>query len=127
MTKILRRLAVSAVLLSSVPLAASADGWHDGARPDGWSGPEAPAYPAPPPAAYPGRLRDAREWRERRSRERELAEVTAQLRELDAQRDRFHAENRYRPGKLRRYDRGYAARRAELERRYHELQIVAWR
>jgi aminoglycoside phosphotransferase (APT) family kinase protein len=94
----------------------------------GWSA------PAPPPAAYPGssdRARDPREWRawrERREhRERERAEVSAQLRALDAQRDRFYAENRFRPGELRRYDRRYDRRRAELERRLDELRPVAWR
>ncbi len=139
MKKPISRLVLAAVLLSSLPLAASADGWDrpDGARPGGWS---TPATPAPPPAAYPGyrgygeaypgypgQTRDPREWREHRWRDRELAEVTAQLRALDAQRDRFYAEYRFRPGKLRRYDRWYAERRAELERRWSELQRVAWR
>ncbi len=51
----------------------------------------------------------------------------AQLRALDAERDRFYAENAWRPGRLRRYERWYAVRRGELERRLEELQPVAWR
>jgi hypothetical protein len=110
-------------------LAASArDCDHDGAA-AGWSGPAAaPAYPAAPAAAYPGYGAPARrEWREGRWRERERAEVAAQLRALDAERDRFYAENGWRPGRARRFERYYAARRAELERRWYELQPVAWR
>ncbi len=130
MTKTLSRLAVAAVLLSSVPFAARADGWRDGPRPDGWSAPAAPAYPAPPPGAYPAypdRPRDDREWREHRWREHERAEVGAQLRALDAQRERFYAENGWNPWRARRFERWYAARRAELERRWSALQPVAWR
>ncbi len=132
MTNRLQKLVLAAVLLSSIPLAASAHDRRDrdGAPPAGWSG---PAYPAPP-AAYPGygeaprpAPREWREWRESRWRERERAEVAAQLRALDAERDRFYAENGWRPGRVRRFERYYVARRAELERRWYELQPVAWR
>ncbi len=133
MTKPISKLILAAALLSSLPAAASADGWRDGDRPGGWSGPASPAYPAPPPAAYPAypaypdRPRDPREWREHRWREHELAEVSAQLRALDAQRDRFYAENGWNPWRARRFERWYQVRRAELERRWNELQPVAWR
>ncbi|HET8540732.1 MAG TPA: hypothetical protein VFL83_12755 [Anaeromyxobacter sp.] len=125
------KLVLAAALLASIPLAASADGACDhGAPPSAW--PPAATYPGhpAPPAAYP--VYDPappapRRWAEWRWRERELAEVSAQLRALDARRDRFYAENAWRPGRVRRFERWYAARRAELERRWWELQTVAWR
>jgi hypothetical protein len=127
MTNPISKLVLAAVLASSVPVAASAndrDCDHDRDR-------TPVAYPAAPPAAYPAypeAPRPApRQWREARWRERELAEVSAQLRALDAERDRFYAENGWRPGRVRRYERWYAVRRAELERRWYELQTVAWR
>ena len=132
MTNRLQKLALAAVLLSSIPLAASArdcDHDRDGVPPAAWEGPIGPAYPAPPVAAYPANPRSPapREWREARWRERERAEVAAQLRALDAERDRFYAENGWRRGRVRRFERYYAVRRAELERRWYELQPVAWR
>ena len=132
MTKPLSKLVLAAVLLSSIPLAASADGRdHDGARSGGSS--SYPTYPGAPqePGAYPAYPEPPRPapwtWREHRWRERELAEVSAQLRALDAQRDRFYAENRWHPRRARRFERWYAVRRAELERRWYDLQTVAWR
>jgi hypothetical protein len=134
MTNPISKLVLAAALASSIPAAASAndrdrDCDHDRAPPVAAYG--RVAYPAAPPAAYlayPEPPRPApRQWREARWRERELAEVSAQLRALDAERDRFYAENGWRPGRVRRYERWYAARRAELERRWYELQTVAWR
>lgn len=130
MTNRIQKLALAAVLLSSIPLAASArDCDHDGGG-AGWSGPVAgPVSPAPPASAHPAYAgTPARhDWREARWRERERAEVAAQLRALDAERDRFYAASGWRPGRVRRFERYYAARRAELERRWYELQPVAWR
>jgi hypothetical protein len=53
--------------------------------------------------------------------------VRAELRELERERDRDPARFAGRPGKLRKYDRAYLARRAELERRLDELRYYAWR
>lgn len=135
MTNRISKLVLAAVLLSSVPLAALADGRdrdHD-RQPAGW--PPAATYPGYPatypgyPAAYPAPA-PGRDWREGRAwrwREHERAEVRAQLRALDAEREAFYAANAWRPGRMRRYERSYAIRRAELERRLYELQPVAWR
>jgi hypothetical protein len=134
MTTRLSKLVLAAVLASSVPAAASSgERDHDRAGcPPGVRPPV--AHPvAPPPAPYaaypaPPAPRPApRAWPDARWRERELLEVRAELRALDAERARFHAEYGHRPGKVRRFERWYAARRAELERRWHELQWVAWR
>ena len=128
MTNRISKLVLAAVLLSSVPLAALADGRdrdHD-RQPAGW--PPAATYPGDP-AAYPAPA-PGRDWREGRAwrwREHERAEVRAQLRALDAEREAFYAANAWRPGRMRRYERSYAIRRAELERRLYELQPVAWR
>lgn len=112
------KLVLAAVLASSIPLAASAAACdYPGAPPLARPPTAYPAYPAPPAP---------RQWREARWRERELAQVSAELAALDAERDRFYAYGR-RPGKARKFERWYAARRAELERRYWELQAVAWR
>ena len=129
----LSQLVLAAALVASVPVAASADDCeHDrGPAPAGaWSSPaqyraypQAGAYPSQPEPSRPA----PRRWREYRWRERELAEVNAQLLALDAERARFHAENGWRPGPTRKFERYYAARRAELERRWYELQTVAWR
>lgn len=113
------KLVLAAVLASTVPLAASADACdHGGVPPAAWPPAAYPAYPAPP-APW--------QWRETRWRERELARVSAELAALDAERDRFHAQYGHRPGKARKFERWYASRRAELERRWWELQTVAWR
>jgi len=90
------------------------------------------AYPAPqqPYAAYPAPYAPQpapRVWRDHGWRERELRAVRAELRSLDAARARFYAEYGRRPGKVRKFERWYAARRAELVRRWSELQMVAWR
>ncbi len=129
MTNRISKLVLAAVLLSSVPLAARAhDRDDDRDAPAGWPAPAAsPGYPGGPDA-YPAPA--PREWREGRAwrwREHERAEVRAQLRALDAERDAFYAANAWRPGRVRRYERWYAVRRAELERRLYELQPVAWR
>jgi len=136
MTSRVSRLVLAAVLAGSIPALAAA---NDPGRPyapdrDGRPAPVTPVYtPAPPPAYAPPAPAPYRaDWRERRGhelrwRERELAQVRTDLARLDAERADFHAHNAYRPGLLRKYDRGYFARRAELARREHELERVAWR
>jgi hypothetical protein len=67
--------------------------------------------------------RDAREhWRAR-----EIREVHAALRALELERHRFHHSGWHRPREVRRFERWYAYRRAELERRRESLQAYAWR
>jgi hypothetical protein len=125
MTSRLSKLVLATVLAGSVPAAAAAFDPYGrqvaAARPAPWQ----PA-PAPPREWRDGGRHDGG-WRAAAWRERELASVRADLRALEAQRAEFHARNAWRPGKLRRFDRWYAERRAELERRWHELQLVAWR
>ena len=129
MTTRIQKLVLAAVLASSVPAAALArdcDRDHD--RDD--RPPAVYVPPVAPPAYAPGYRAPVpapAQWREARWRERELAQLRLEFRALDDERARFYVENAYRPGKLRRYDRWYARRRAELERRFSELQVVAWR
>lgn len=121
MTNRVPRLVLAAVLASSFPVAASAGGSCDRPHaPPAW--PSTAAYPVRPPPPAP-----AHHWREARWRERELAEIRARLGALDAERARFHARYGHRPGKVRKFERWYAMRRAELERRWWELQPLAWR
>jgi hypothetical protein len=114
MTSRISKLVLAAVLAGSIPAAASAD--HDDGRPSS-------AYPAPPQHVPPA----AGGWREQRWRERELATIHAELQRLEAERAQFHARYAGRPGKLRRYERDYVERRAELERRMSALHRLAWR
>jgi hypothetical protein len=129
MTSRISKLAVAAVLAASVPAAALAhdcDGDHDGARPPvAWApaAPQpvyapAPAYPIAAPSPY---------WREGGWRERRIHELRAELRALDARRADEYARLGANPWRLHRFDRWYAFRRAELERRLSELAYVAWR
>lgn len=116
MTTRLPKLVLAAVLAGALPAAASAgDCDHDPGRAGEYR--PVPWQPAPPPPAW------RMGWRER-----ELAAIRAELRALDVARADFHARFAGRPGKLRRYDRDFLERRAELERRYHALQArYAWR
>ncbi len=130
MTSRASKLVLAAVLASSLPAAALAgdcDHDHERDRPPVYAPP--PQYPVPP-APAPGRWdatwRDG-SWRHGSWRERELMQVQAELRALDAQRAELHARFAWNPRKLRKFDRWYGVRRAELERRWYELQYVAWR
>lgn len=114
MTPRISKLVLAAVLASTIPAAAAAS---DCDHPDGRAG---VVYPAPwqsPPGPAP-RVG----WRGH-----ELASVRAELQALEAERAQFHARFASRPGKLRKYDCSYFERRAALERRWHELQRVAYR
>lgn len=102
------KLVLAAVLASTVPAAAAArDCDHDPRPPH--------AHPAPPPRPHAA-------WRGR-----ELRDARAELRALERERAAFHARHAGHPGKLRRYDRSYLERRAELERRARALSAVAFR
>ncbi len=143
MTSRASKLVLAAVLISSVPALAAA---NDRDRDCDHDRPVRPVVVVPPvhapPPGYtpaPPALRigwrgwqDGRGWQHRRGygggwRHRELEQVRAELATLDAQRAWFHAQNAWRPGKLRKYDRAYLERREQLERREHELTRVAWR
>lgn len=90
----------------------------------------APVHPAPAPAAYdsgygygpgPGyAYRDG--WRHR-----EAARLRFELSRLERTRDDFYASGEWRPGKVRKFERWYATRRADLERRLDELRGYAAR
>jgi hypothetical protein len=116
-----KMLAVVALVLAVLPAAAAArDCDHDGV-------PVTYPAPQPVPAPAPGWYAGHRPWRDASWRERELAGIRAEMRELDARRAEFHARWAGRPGKIRKFERWYASRRAELDRRYWELQRYAWR
>ncbi len=114
MTSRISKLVLAAVLAAMVPVAARPCD-HDDRREAAWP---APWRPEPAPS---------HRWREAAWRERELWRIRAELQALDAERADFHARFAWNPRKLRRYDRSYLERRAELERRWSELQPVAWR
>ena len=118
MTPRISKLVLAAVLASTFPAAAAArDCVHDVGVDRHERSSAVPAH-GPAPAAR---------WREAAWRDRELREIRAELQSLDAQRTDYHARYYRNPGKLRRYDRWYADRRAELERRWHELERFAMR
>jgi hypothetical protein len=115
MTSAVPKLVLAAALAVALPAVAKAspyDHRSEQARPA-----PARAVPAPMPVS----------WRHESFRQRELATLRLEFRALDREREIFHARFAGRPGKLRKYDRGYLARRTELERRWDELQYVAWR
>ncbi len=137
MRSLVPKLVLAALVAATLPAAAGA---HDCDHGDGR--PQAAHHdPLAPPAwrdgywrdgywrdGYwrDGRRRDAR-WRERVWRERELAEIREELRQLDEQRADLYASGPRGFGRVRRFERWYAFRRAELERRWMALQQVAWR
>jgi hypothetical protein len=116
MTPCISKLVLAAVLASTLPAAAIANDCGHDVRVDRHE--RSSAVPAHGPAPR---------WREAAWRDRELRELRAELQSLDAQRTYYHARYFRNPGKLRRYDRWYADRRAELERRWHELERFAMR
>jgi hypothetical protein len=116
MNRRIQKLVLAVAVAISLPAAAVADDCDHGHRRD-----EA-AWPASP------RPEAARRWREAEWREHRLQRIRSEIRALDLERADFHARNAWSPRRLRRYDRWYVERRAELERRYAELQQqVAWR
>lgn len=123
MKPLIHKLAVAALVLAILPAAAAARDCDRDRDPIAYPAPQ--PYPYPEPA--PGWQGDRRPWGEGSWRWRELAEIRGEMRDLDARRAEFYARWGWRPGQVRRFERWYAWRRAELERRAWELQRVAWR
>jgi hypothetical protein len=120
----LRKILVTAVLAAAVPTAALArDCDHDG-----------PA-PLPAPAYSQGRdgWRDHDGWRherhERRAswREQERARIRAEYARLDDARADFYARPGRNPWRAERFERWYAAERAELDRQWNAIDWYAAR
>lgn len=97
--------------------------------------PPAPAYPAPAPAGYdsgngygygPGPAYGGG-WRHDGWRQREAGRIRFELDRLERTRDDFYASGEWRPGKVRKFERWYAFRRADLERRLDQLRWYAAR
>lgn len=136
MKALFSKLALSAALTALIPAAALADGCdHD-------RGPTAVVYPAPPPApvyapayapgpgyqvqaapAYgPMHRHDGWRWRAE-----ERARLRAEYDRLDQIRADFYARPGLRRGQAGRFESWYAARRAELDRRWSALSWYAAR
>ena len=98
----LRKLALAVALAAAVPSAALAMPCE-----------AERSYPVPPRPVPAG-------WQHESAREREL-------RALEDTRADFHARYAGRPGKVRKFERWYAERRAELEARRDALRYYAWR
>ena len=78
------------------------------------------SYPVPPRPAPAG-------WHHESARERELIEIRRELRALEDERADFYARYAGRPGKIRKFERSYVSRRAQLEARRDALRYYAWR
>ncbi|WP_242346121.1 hypothetical protein [Anaeromyxobacter terrae] len=118
----LRKLALAVALAAALPSAALAKPCDDDRFPP----------PRPAPADWgrdggPDWGRDGRDWRHESPREREAREIRRELRELEDTRADFYARFGGRPGKVRRFERWYAERRAELDARWDALRTYAWR
>ncbi len=120
MRPLVHKLAVAALVAAALPAVAAARDWDGDDRP-------AVAHPGPYDRPGPGWQGEHRRWREGSWRWRELAQIRAEMRELEARRAEFYARPGWFPGQVRRFERWYAFRRAELDRRTFELQRVAWR
>jgi hypothetical protein len=134
------KLATAALVAVAVPAISHADG-RDSRRHDR----DVPVVPAPVPPdprdtiypGVPGRFADHgfrpgdyrhdRRWEGRQAwRIRELREVHQAMRALDLERSRFYAL-RHTRREVRRFERMYALRMAQLEQRRDALQAYAWR
>jgi len=98
----LRKLALAVALAAAVPSAALAKPCEVE---------RSYSVPRPAPAG----------WHHESARERELREIRRELRTLEDKRTDFYARYAGRPGKVRKFERWYAERRAELEARRDAL------
>ena len=129
------KLSLVALIAAAVPTASHAQGWERGPAVN----PGDRNVPAPGAVDRDRDGRDDRWERDHRSTENELRfrrdlprwnqlrALREEFRTLDAERDRFYASGRHRPRDVRRFERWYTFRRAELDRRWDALQEVAWR
>ena len=101
----LRKLALAVALAAAIPSAALAQALRDGPLP--------PRAAAPRPGGLAARSRRASASCARSARE---------LRALEDTRADFYARYAGRPGKVRKFERWYAERRAELEARRDALR-----
>lgn len=131
MTTLFSKLALAAALTATIPAAALAsDCQHDHGRP-------VAAYPvpAPAPAVYGsvvfgvdheyGRAVERR--RQASWREQERARLRLEYARLDEARADFYARPGVRRGQVRKFERWYAAERAELDREWSALSWYAAR
>lgn len=123
MKKIVSKLALAAALAAAVPAAARAEPCddHDRRAP-------APAVYVPAQTVYTpaGQWRGHDRPRHDGWRAQEQARLRIEFARLDEARDRFYAVH-HRRGEVRRFERWYGERRAELERRWSEVSYYAWR
>jgi hypothetical protein len=128
MTSLAKKIALASVLAASIPAAALAhdDDCDRGPGPGVYVPPVAPPPAYAPVNGYPAPAAPYT-WREGAWRGRRIHELRAELRELDARRAEAYARFGGNPWRLRRFDRWYAFRRAQIERRLDELAYYAWR
>lgn len=125
MTNLLSKLAIAATLTAAVPAVALASGCeHDHRAP-------VAVYPVPaaPPVVYGGvevRFGGQRQ-RHLSWREQERARLRHEYARLDDARADFYARPGVRRGQVRRFERWYAAERAELDRQWEALSWYASR
>jgi hypothetical protein len=105
----LRKLALAVALAASLPSAALAKPCETERS--------SPVPPRPAPA----------DWHHESARERELREIHRELRALEDARADFYARYAGRPGKVRKFERWYGERRAQLEARRDALRYYASR
>mgnify|MGYP003474020974 CR=1 FL=1 len=119
MTRLASKIALAATLAALIPAVAAADPRdHDRRRPD---------VTVPAPYHSPAPPTPAPLWQREGRRAHELRELRRELRELEARRAAFHARWGWHGRKVQKFERWYAYERAELDRRWHELQYYAWR
>jgi hypothetical protein len=115
MTSRLQKLFLAAALAAVLPAAALAAPCDDGHR------------VVPVPARY-DRAPAPATWRHGdRHERREVRELRAEYRALESERDVFLARWGWHARKTAKFERSYAARRAELDRRWHTLHLYARR
>jgi hypothetical protein len=112
MKRLVRILAVAAVLATAVPAAArGCDDYHRA---------QVPAQ------TIPYERWEVR-WDQRAgARFHELRELRQAYRALDAERAAYYARWSGRPGKLRKFDRYYASERARLDQRWEHVTAFAY-